>query len=103
MPRAEATTAWVVGTPASAGIRALLGILWAGAAVLTSVRASLRAPVRVLDRGPGSSEGIVSATDDSASGIVASAASAIRIMDMAVLIPTGGGIRIRRTMTISAG
>src|SRR5271166_990154 len=103
MLRAEATAAWVEATPASAGIRAWLGMLVGRLVALTSVLDSPRAPARVLDRGPGSSAAIVFATDDSASGIDASAASATRITaTMPALIRTGGGIRIHPTMTSSA-
>lgn len=112
MLRAEAIPAWVVVMRAPADTRALLGIQVERSVAHILVRTLGRAWARISvliqdrtsDRGRDSSVGvIVSAMDDSGSGMAALGASGIHITaTMPELIRTGGGIRIHRMMLTSA-
>ena len=109
---AVAVAAWAVVMRASADTRALLGIQVGRSVARILVRTSGRAwarisvliQVRASDQGQGSwGVAVVSAMDDSVSGIAALGVSGIHITaTMPGLIRTGGGIRIRQTMQISA-
>src|SRR5258707_1136251 len=106
MLRAEAMAAWVGAIPVLADIPALSGIRAVRSVVRGLVQALLLAwgrisaliRVRASGRGRGSSAvAIVSAMDDSVSGIAALGAWVIHIMaTMLGLIRTGGGTRIPR-------